>query len=260
MLDRALRHHDNTVSPASEKPDYGEPMPTNLAQRQQTHFVLWRPAQTVPAPRLVIGQFKSGNPPTLVHRQDFPLAAVAGFPDLWAIAANQCNLTDGQVYHYWFEVDDSSLGRDPTTRIRCTDPTAWTVDWRLLAPKPPGPYSADDQDPAGVVLFKGGPLVACDPGGEIPDWTDDTPLDTRPTPAPPTSSRAGRTRRPATAGARSPRTASSRPSGSAVSRSSPGRRRSTPWSPPSRTASTQTRPRQRLRSSARPDQRRLGLR
>ena len=30
-------------------------------------------------------------------------------------------------------------------------------------------------------MFRGGKLVACDPGGETPDWTDDASLDTRPT-------------------------------------------------------------------------------
>ena len=30
-------------------------------------------------------------------------------------------------------------------------------------------------------MFKGGKLVPCDPGGEVPDWTGDTGQDTRPT-------------------------------------------------------------------------------
>jgi pullulanase len=153
----------------------------DLLQRKTTHFVLWRPHHTDPPPALVIGKLQPGNPPAFVDEQQFNLSPATDAPDRWEIAASACDLTDGQVYHYWFEVNDSSPDRSPTTRIRCTDPTAWTVDWRLLAPRPPGPYGLDDQDPASVVMFQGGKLVACDPGGETPDWTDDASLDTRPT-------------------------------------------------------------------------------
>ena len=156
-------------------------MPTaDLLQRKTTHFVLWRPHHTTTPPRLIIGTLQPGNPPAFVDEQQHDLAPAADAPDRWEITASACNLTDGQVYHYWFEVSDSSPGRDPATRIRCTDPTAWTVDWRLLAPRPSGPYDGGDQDPAGVVMYEDGKLIACDPGGEIPDWTADTPLDTRP--------------------------------------------------------------------------------
>ena len=57
-------------------------------------------------------------------------------PTVWGIDASACGLTDGKVYHYWFEVTDSSPSRDGS-RILCTDPTAFTVDWRLQAPPPP---------------------------------------------------------------------------------------------------------------------------
>src|SRR5690349_3451496 len=153
----------------------------DLLQRKTTHFVLWRPHHTDPPPILVIGQLQPGNPPTFANEQQFTLTEAANAPGLWEIAASACNLTDSQVYHYWFEVNDSNPDKSPATRIRCTDPTAYTVDWRLLAPRPSNAYSADDQDPAGVIMFKDGQLVACDPGGEVPDWTGDTALDTRPT-------------------------------------------------------------------------------
>lgn len=133
---------------------------------KKTAFVLWHPHHTNPEPpTLVIGQFQAGNPPTLINRQVFPLTQQG---DLWRIDAAKCRLIDGQVYHYWFEVSDSSPTRDGS-RIACTDPTAFTVDWRLLAPKRPPPYKVDDQDPAAVVKFENGHLVPCDPGGETFD-------------------------------------------------------------------------------------------
>ena len=133
---------------------------------KKSAFVLWNPHNINPEPpMLVIGQFQAGNPPSLANRQVFPLTQQA---DLWSIDAAQCGLIDGQVYYYWFEVSDSSPTRDGS-RISCTDPTAFTVDWRLLAPKLPAPHIGDDQDPAAVVKFQNGQLVPCDPGGETFD-------------------------------------------------------------------------------------------
>ena len=132
---------------------------------KKSAFVLWSPHRINPAPTLVIGQFQTGNPPRLASRQEFPLTQQEAHPDLWSIDAAKCGLSDGQVYHYWFEVSDSSPTRDGS-RISCTDPTAFTVDWRLLAPQLPAPHIVDDQDPAAVVKFQNGHLVPCDPGGE----------------------------------------------------------------------------------------------
>ena len=136
----------------------------HLFDLKKSAFVLWRSHRTNPAPKLVIGQFQAGNPPTLANRQEFALTQQGGHPDIWSIDAAQCGLSDGQVYHYWFEVSDSSPTRDGS-RISCTDPTAFTVDWRLLAPQLPAPHIVDDQDPAAVVKFQNGHLVPCDPAG-----------------------------------------------------------------------------------------------
>src|SRR5262245_54556586 len=154
-------------------------MATDLARRQETHFVLWRPAGPLPPPRLVIGRFQPGNPPALTGRREFPLSPADGFDDLWAVPAEQCDLADGQVYHYWFEVTDDDPDRTGR-RILVTDPAAATVDWRLRAPPLPPPYQDDDRDPAGVVLWRGGKLLPCDPGGEVPDFAGDTALAGRP--------------------------------------------------------------------------------
>ena len=43
---------------------------------KRTGFVLWRPLHRDRAPALVIGEFQAGNPPTLINRQQFDLAAL----------------------------------------------------------------------------------------------------------------------------------------------------------------------------------------
>ncbi|HEV2843143.1 MAG TPA: alpha-amylase family glycosyl hydrolase [Chthoniobacterales bacterium] len=140
-------------------------MHPHLFELRKKAFVLWRPGKTDVVPRLVIGRFMPGNPPTLAERQNFELTQVEGHSDLWSINANECGLSEGEVYHYWFEVSDSSPFGDGR-RILCTDPLASTVDWRLVSEALPPPYGADDQDPAAVVKLENGRLVPCDPAGE----------------------------------------------------------------------------------------------
>jgi len=140
-------------------------MSAHLLALKQSKFVLWRPATTTITPKLIIGEYKAGNPPTLENRQVHNLLQQPGTSDLWAIDASACTLTDGKVYHYWFEVTDSSPFRNGS-QILCTDPTSYSVDWRLKAPQLPSPYEGDDRDPAAVILFKDGMLVPCDASGE----------------------------------------------------------------------------------------------
>jgi pullulanase len=145
----------------------------DLLDRKATHFVLWHPRSGAPDPTLIIGRFQTGNPPTLADERRHPMTLVAGFPDLFEIAAADCGLVDGDVYHYWFEVQDSDPAHPPAQLVRCTDPTATTVDWRLRAPRLPAPYSANDRQPAAVIKFSGGRLVPSDPGGEEIDLAGD---------------------------------------------------------------------------------------
>lgn len=140
-------------------------MSAHLFGIKQTTFVLWRPFATTPPPKLVIGEFHPGNPPSLTNQTAHDLGLLPGTTDLWGVAAAACGLVDGKVYHYWFEVTDSNPGKSGS-RILCTDPTAFTVDWRLLSPPLPSPYKDDDRDPAAVIKFKDGKLVPCDPAGE----------------------------------------------------------------------------------------------
>src|SRR5580704_8545841 len=150
------------------------PLSADLLERKQTHFVLWHAKASANPPVLVIGVFQAGNPPTLGSGQRFPLAPVAPFTDLFAIVAADCNLNEGWTYHYWFEADDSDPTHPaPPQRILCTDPTAFTVDWRLLAPRLPAPFAATDSQPASAIKFRGGQLVPADPAGEEADFTAD---------------------------------------------------------------------------------------
>jgi pullulanase len=157
------------------------PLAADLLNRKRTQFVLWHPKPDASAgPVLVIGQFQAGNPPKLANAQRFALTPVAGFPDLFAIDAADCQLADGEVYHYWFEAEDSDPQRTPPQRVLCTDPVAWTVDWRLRAPRMPAPLGPDDRQPAAVVKFSGGQLLPADPAGEEGDFTGDPSPDSLP--------------------------------------------------------------------------------
>jgi pullulanase len=162
-------------------------LPADFLDRKRTDFVLWHAnspsaaaASTPAAPVLVIGEFQPGNPPSLANAKRFLLLPVPGFTDLFSIPAADCALNDGWVYHYWFETEDSDHRRDPPQRVQCTDPAASTVDWRLLAPRLPAPFTADDRQPAAVIKYRGGQLIACDPAGEEGDFGGEPSPDTLP--------------------------------------------------------------------------------
>jgi len=133
---------------------------SSLLKRKETHFVFWRPGPGTPPPKLIIGVFTAGPPPTLGQRQEIPLTASADSDEVWEVAATGCGLTDGQVYHYWFETADTRPFRASHARLLCTDPTAYAVDWRLRA------NSGDDEAAAGVIRFHDGVLLPSDPEAE----------------------------------------------------------------------------------------------
>lgn len=143
-------------------------MVPHLLHRKQTHFVLWRPGASNPPPKLIIGTFKAGDPPTLGNQQIFTLTASSLSPDLFEIAAADCNLIEGAVYHYWFEITDTNAYVSPHAFLRVTDPTAYSVDWRLTCVFPL-PYNSnpgvptENEAPAAVVRFSHGKLIPADP-------------------------------------------------------------------------------------------------
>jgi glycosidase len=74
-------------------------MGADLLHQKATHFVLWRPRQTMPPPRLIIGKLRPGNPPTLIDVRRFDLQPSPRSSDLWEIPLAACYLADGEVYH-----------------------------------------------------------------------------------------------------------------------------------------------------------------
>jgi len=134
-------------------------MDADILLRKRNAFVLWRVANSIEPPVLVIGECREGTPITFVNEQRYLLQQDINHPDLWFIHADQCQLTDGWVYHYWFEVSDAASGR-PGLRIRITDPMAAAVNWKLLAVKPDDPhYTDDDAYPASIIKYKQGQLA-----------------------------------------------------------------------------------------------------
>jgi 1,4-alpha-glucan branching enzyme len=157
-------------------------MPVDLLSRKKTHFVLWRPSTSEPAPTLYIGNIQPNNLDRLQKLKEFPLKQSIEFPELWEVSAQECGLSEGQVYFYWFKVRNS----DPydlanaSQILYCTDPTATTVDRRMSAPVPSESGGVASFDPASVVLYENGTLTPCDPEGQTVDWEGDAPLDTLP--------------------------------------------------------------------------------
>lgn len=161
-------------------------MPADLLTRKQTDFLLWRPGASNFLPSLYIGpqpSLASTNPPTYSFDQfrEIPLTQDSQFPELWRVAARDCGLTEGTVYFYWFKVRDTDPYTQTSQVLYCTDPTAWTIDRRFLAPSPSDPNGALSLDPASVVLYREGQLIPCDPDGQTADWQGDgAPLNLAP--------------------------------------------------------------------------------
>jgi 1,4-alpha-glucan branching enzyme len=155
-------------------------MRPDLLRRNQTHFTLWRPAKTVPPPRLILGRYQPDGSPLPGSEQAFDLQPALGQADLWAKKAADCGLIDGQVYYYFFEVTNSNPDQPADVRLRCTDPAALTVDWRLQSPFLEHPEDARGQDPAGVVRYQGGQLQPADPLGPALTFEELASLATRP--------------------------------------------------------------------------------
>lgn len=154
-------------------------MGIDLLSRKQTHFVLWRPAKTDPAPTLGIG-IAAASGESIEPLRQFPLQPDPAFPELWQVAAQDCGLTDGQVYHYWFKVCRARPDHSERRIIYCTDPTAYTVDRRFRAAAPAEPDGEASHEPASVILYRQGQLIPCDPDGQPVNWNGDPTLDSLP--------------------------------------------------------------------------------
>ncbi|MBD1836529.1 alpha amylase [Cyanobacteria bacterium FACHB-472] len=144
----------------------------DLLNRKQTHFVLWRPGKIDPPPTLYIGNFQKNSSDEFANFQELDLIQSKEFPEVWEIPAADCNLKDGQVYFYWFKVRDTDAYHGKNEIYYCTDPTAYTVDRRFIAPK--GLSGEGSKDPASVILYQDGMLIPCDPEGQTANWQGDT--------------------------------------------------------------------------------------
>lgn len=158
-------------------------MPVDILSRKKTHFVLWRPSASEPTPALYIGNIQPDSPDRLQKLKEFPLKQSAEFPELWEISAQECGLTEGQVYFYWFKVGNSDPydSANVSQVMYCTDPIATTVDRRMPAPVSSESGGVASFDPASVVLYENGTLIPCDPEGQTIDWEGDAPLNRLPT-------------------------------------------------------------------------------
>jgi len=154
-------------------------MPTNLLQRRQSAFVLWRVSNTSPPPALVLQRVQAGAPLTVTDVREITMKPVAGFTDLWEVPAQECGLVDGQIYHYWFEVTVPSPPGGPVRRVRIADPAATMVDWRVVAPR--ASSAGFDAYPAAVVRAQAGSLVPSDAGDAIASFDGEPAPETLPT-------------------------------------------------------------------------------
>lgn len=136
-------------------------MTFDLLERRRTKFTLWIPGHAQPKPPLLIlGTFAAGSPATVNVFFTGPLSA-AESPDVWEIDPNsiQPSLTNNQVYHYWFEITDTSSSNFGTYRV--TDPLSYTVDYSVT-------QNRDERvQPASVIKFRDGKLWPCDT-----DWNE----------------------------------------------------------------------------------------
>ncbi len=151
-------------------------MQADLLNRKQTHFLLWRPGSLDPLPALYIGRYADLKTTQFEQFREIPLQRSPQFPDLWEVAAQDCNLVEGQVYGYWFKIRDTNPYNSSRPVFYCTDPTAYTVDRRFAAPTPNEPDGAASGDPVSIVLYQAGQLIPGDPEGQVVDWTGDRPL------------------------------------------------------------------------------------
>ncbi len=158
-------------------------MPIDLLNRKKTHFILWRPGASQSIPSLYIGSIDPERSDRIVKLGEFPLQQSSEFPELWELSAQECGLTEGQVYFYWFKVRNTDP-YDPANAnqiMYCSDPTSTTVDRRVSAPVPQEPGGVASFDPASIVLYNNGTLTPCDPEGQTVEWEGDAPLNTLPT-------------------------------------------------------------------------------
>jgi hypothetical protein len=103
--------------------------PVDILNRRFESFVLWAPEPEPPftkPPELVQGLVDHDWPHSFRRVFKRPLSESRDPPDLWELDT-RTDLTDGMVYHYWFEIEDSSPDNGGTMCV--TDPLSH-ARWR----------------------------------------------------------------------------------------------------------------------------------
>lgn len=149
----------------------------DILERRKTKFVLWIPGQRAGSslPELLLAgpiEVDSNLSASTNVTFNVPLQK-SNEPDLWEIDPNNIRpaLQDGKVYHYWFQITDTSSDNIGTMKV--TDPMVYTVDYRPV----PNRFATDSEvQPAGVIKFRDKRLWPCDIDGREPKPVE-TPAD-----------------------------------------------------------------------------------
>ncbi len=141
---------------------------------RKENFVLWRPGKIDPLPEVFITKviFNYKTETLEVKKVGcFPLIQSNFSPDVWIKKAVDCNLEEGNVYHYWFKVANCNPYENNNNIIYCTDPFALAVDERIQACNLPVNETYQNHYSPGTILkYINGKLEASDPDGNIPNW------------------------------------------------------------------------------------------
>ncbi|EON70059.1 hypothetical protein W97_09297 [Coniosporium apollinis CBS 100218] len=129
-----------------------------ILKRRHEKFLLWAPGRfsDMNPPLLVLGRLSPGDEPSFdrIFRGELKRADEK---DIWELGCNDLRpfLENDCVYHYWFEIVDTSPDEHGTMLV--TDPLAYNVDYRLKG--------EIGNQPAAVIKFRHGKLYPCDANG-----------------------------------------------------------------------------------------------
>lgn len=137
------------------------PDSSDIRKRRRNYFVLWAPGVELP-PALIIGKVNPDALGELVYERTYELLLLDGVRDLWQIKAGSLELDDG-IYHYWFNVDDTSPNKFGSMLV--TDPLAYAIDYRVTRSPGSEDMTSKWRQPAAVIKLQGDSLLSCDPSG-----------------------------------------------------------------------------------------------
>ncbi|KAH8650186.1 glycoside hydrolase superfamily [Xylariales sp. PMI_506] len=147
----------------------------DLLDRRREKFLLWAPGRDFGStpPQLVLGTYDTASS-SFNQQGRHPLVKNQTL-DLWELDPTDADLGISEgVYHYWFEVDDTSP--ESRGKMLVTDPLAYTVDYRKGLVQ-----GTDDwEQPSSVIKLRDGKLWPCDPEGTEPAIAQKTDMGNMP--------------------------------------------------------------------------------